>query len=40
MCFFRNYRLKKLEESDGVDDDMYILHVKRYAIGTCSGLGR
>jgi hypothetical protein len=32
--------MKKLEENDGADDDMYILHVKRYAIRTYSGLGR
>jgi hypothetical protein len=31
---------KKLEKNDGVDDDVYILHVKRYTIKTCSGLGR
>jgi hypothetical protein len=31
---------KKLEECDRVDDDVYILHVKRYAIRTCSGFGR
>jgi hypothetical protein len=32
--------MKKIEESDEVDDDLYILHVKRYAIKICSGLGR
>jgi hypothetical protein len=31
---------KKLEKNDGADDDVYILHVKRYTIKTCSGLGR
>jgi hypothetical protein len=31
---------KKLEENDGANDDVYILHVKRYAIRTCSGLER
>jgi hypothetical protein len=30
--------MKNLEESDGADD-VYILHVKRYDIMTCSGLG-
>jgi hypothetical protein len=29
-----------IEESDGPDDDVYILHIKRYVIRTCSGLGR
>jgi hypothetical protein len=29
-----------LEKSDGADDDVYILHVKRYVIRTCSELGR
>jgi hypothetical protein len=32
--------MKKIEESDGVDDDVYILHVKRYVIRTYSELGR
>jgi hypothetical protein len=32
--------MKKLEESDMMDDDVYILHVKRYAIRTCSVLVR
>jgi hypothetical protein len=32
--------MKKIEESDEVDDDLYILHVKRYAIKICSGLAR
>jgi hypothetical protein len=41
MYFFRNYRQgQKIEENNGVDDDVYILHVKRYAIRTCSGLER
>jgi hypothetical protein len=31
---------KKVEESDEIDNDMYILQVKRYAIKNCSGLGR
>jgi hypothetical protein len=31
---------KKLEEIDGADDDIYILHIKRYAIRTYSGLGK
>jgi hypothetical protein len=31
---------EKLEKSDGADDDVYILHVKRYTIRICSGLGR
>jgi hypothetical protein len=31
---------EKREESDGVDDDVYIQHVKRYVIRTYSGLGR
>jgi hypothetical protein len=30
---------KKIEESDEIDD-VYILRVKKYAIRTCSGLGR
>jgi hypothetical protein len=52
MCtpFMSNYYLcdffveiidnKKIEESDRSDDDMYILHVKRYCIMTFSGLVR
>jgi hypothetical protein len=32
--------MKKLEESDGADDDVYILHDKRYALRTSSELGR
>jgi hypothetical protein len=40
MWFFgRNYRLK-IDESDESDDDMYIMHVKKYAISTCSELER
>jgi hypothetical protein len=31
--------MKKLEESDETDDDVYILHVKRYAIRTYNVLG-
>jgi hypothetical protein len=31
---------KNLEESDGADDDVYILYVKRYVIRTCSRLKR
>jgi hypothetical protein len=38
MCFLKNIDNKKLEESDVADNDVYILHVKRYAIKTCSGL--
>jgi hypothetical protein len=30
---------EKLEESDGKDDNVYILHVKRYIIKTYSALG-
>jgi hypothetical protein len=30
--------MKKLEKSDVVDNDVYILHIKRYAIRTYSGL--
>jgi hypothetical protein len=32
--------VKKLEKRDRADDDVYILHVKRYAIRTCSELER
>jgi hypothetical protein len=31
---------KKLKSSDGADDNMYIMHIKRYAIRTCSRLER
>jgi hypothetical protein len=31
---------KKIKENDGPDDDVYILHVKRYAIRICSELER
>jgi hypothetical protein len=31
---------KEEEECDGVYDDVYILHIKRYAIRIYSGLGR
>jgi hypothetical protein len=30
--------MKKLEESDGSNNDVYILYVKRYATMTCNGL--
>jgi hypothetical protein len=39
VIFYRNYRKWK-KESDGVDDDVYILHVKRYATRIYSGLVR
>jgi hypothetical protein len=29
--FLKNYWLK-IDKSDGVNDDLYILHIKRYAI--------
>jgi hypothetical protein len=33
--------MKQVKEIDGVDDNVYyILHVKKYVIRTCSGLGR
>jgi hypothetical protein len=38
MIFLEIIDNKKLEESDGADNDLYILHVKRYAIRTCSEL--
>jgi hypothetical protein len=28
------------EKNDRADDDVYILHIKRYAISTCIRLGR
>jgi hypothetical protein len=31
---------KKIEEYDEIDDEVYILHVKRYVIKTCNGLER
>jgi hypothetical protein len=31
---------KKIEENNGSDDDVYILHIKRYTINTCIGFGR
>jgi hypothetical protein len=31
---------KKLEKSDGSNDDAYIMHVRRYAKRYYSGLGR
>jgi hypothetical protein len=31
---------EKIEKFDTTDDDLYILHVKRYAIMTYSGLER
>jgi hypothetical protein len=47
-CVMSNYYLyeffikiinnKKLEENDGINDDVYILHVKRYVIKIYSGL--
>jgi hypothetical protein len=42
LCdFLEIIDIEKIEESDGADDydDVYIMHVKRYAIRTCSGLG-
>jgi hypothetical protein len=36
----KNIDNKKIEKNDETDNDMYILHVNRYAIRTCSGLGR
>jgi hypothetical protein len=32
--------MKKIKESDRPDDDVYIMHAKRYAIKTFSGLER
>jgi hypothetical protein len=32
--------MKKIEEGDGANNDMYIVHVKRYFIRICSWLGR
>jgi hypothetical protein len=32
--------MKKLEECVEADNDVYILHVKKYIIRTCSGLER
>jgi hypothetical protein len=29
---------KKLEKNDDADDDVYIMYVKRYAIGNYNGL--
>jgi hypothetical protein len=34
------YIMKKLEKNNEPDDDVYIMHVKRYAIRIYSGLGR
>jgi hypothetical protein len=41
VIFLEIIDIEKIEESDGADDydDVYIMHVKRYAIRTCSGLG-
>jgi hypothetical protein len=40
LCeFFIEIIDKKIEESNEIDN-VYILHVKKYAIRTCSGLGR
>jgi hypothetical protein len=39
MCIFVEIiDNKKLKESDRLDDDVCILHVKRYVIKICSGL--
>jgi hypothetical protein len=32
--------VKKLEEGNGADDDVYIIHIKRYGIKNYSGLER
>jgi hypothetical protein len=45
-CYMFNYFFikiinnKKIEEDDGADDDIYILHVKKYAIKTYIKLER
>jgi hypothetical protein len=31
---------KKIDKNDEIDDDVYILHTKRYAIKTYNRLGR
>jgi hypothetical protein len=38
--FFKIIDNKKIEESDGADDDIYMLHVKIYATKTYTKLER
>jgi hypothetical protein len=38
--FFKIIDNKKIEESDGADDDVYMLHVKIYATKTYTKLER
>jgi hypothetical protein len=38
--FIKIINNKKLEKNDGINDDVYILHVKRYAIKIYSELER
>jgi hypothetical protein len=38
MCLKKIIDNKKLEKNDGANDDVYIMHVKRYDIKTYSGL--
>jgi hypothetical protein len=42
LCDFfkKNIDNKKIEESDGADDDVYMLHVKIYATKTYTKLER
>jgi hypothetical protein len=40
MWFFVDIIDKKLKENDGTDDDVYIMHIKRYVIKTYTELGR
>jgi hypothetical protein len=41
MIFFKKlYIMKKLEKNNEPDDDVYIMHVKRYNIRIYSGLVR
>jgi hypothetical protein len=40
MWYFIEIIDKKLEESDGSMDDVYIVHAKRYAIRIYSELGK
>jgi hypothetical protein len=41
LCVFKKIiDNKKIEKSDKVDNDMYIIHVNRYVIRTYSGLER
>jgi hypothetical protein len=40
VIFCRIIGNEKLGKDDGSDDDVYILHVKRYTIRTCVELGR